>query len=303
MRASTHKGDEMNKRSAGNPVKKGHPTNLALLTREDSLAEDIDWLHLPDLNASTWFEKISGYVNNLRFPEDEYLSGLSAAAILHIDDAFDRLATTAALKFFTDATPDKRLVPDLRLWGARRERCFKISRDLLIATRQDPHTMRYLATGYCWAAKDSMRVYLKDKKEAEFGIRFIRLVRTLNKEQRLTDFKEWRNVLEIPEPTEIECEGLRDQSSEAELEHFAIDVCIPGLKRKSREFHEVMLLAAAAELWRCVAPRKLEFQQSMSFSSIDLCLDCPHFSSPKSTIAGDSASVLQCVPNPGTRTF
>jgi len=284
----------MSRRPAEHPVKRGRPPNLALLAREDSLAENIDWLHLPDLNASTWFEKVSNYVTNLRFSKNDYLSGLSEAAICHIDGAFGRLTTTVASKFFTDATPDKRLVPDLRLWGARRERCFKISRDLLIATRQDPYTMRYLATGYCWAAKDSMRIYLKDKKDAEFGIPFIRLVRALklscrfvgfDKEQHRTDFKEWRDVLEIPEPTEVECEGLRDQSSEAELEHFAIDVCIPGLKRKSREFHEVMLMAAAAELWRCVAPRKLDFQQSLSFPSIDLCLDCPHFSSSKSTIA------------------
>jgi len=271
--------------------KKGQPSNLALLSREDSLAEPIEWLDWPEVNNPTWFETILGHVHNLRYPRKDYASGHSRATTSHIDDAIRRLAETPAKKHFLPMTKHQPPVPDLRLSGARRDRAIEISRNLLDITRRDPYLIRFVATGYCWAAKESMRVYLKDQREADFGKHLILVVRDLklsyrlvgfDKEKEQTNSKEWLDWLDLI-GNEVIFEGVRDPSKPAELGHLAIDVMIPELTRKSREFHEVMLAAAAAELWRCVAPRPMQYQESFDLvgKGEDRCSNCPYFPRPE----------------------
>jgi len=170
-------------------AKRGHPTNLALLGREDYMADRIVWLDIPELNDPAWFAKVHSYVNDLRFPTVGYVSGLSGQSISHVDDAFVRLAATAAGKFCVNTTHNKTQVPDLNLWGARYERAIDISRLLLLITRRNPYLVRYAATGYCWAACDSMRIYLREQREADFGRNLLELVCDLQLDVRLVGFE------------------------------------------------------------------------------------------------------------------
>jgi predicted O-methyltransferase YrrM len=70
-----------------------------------------------------------------------------------------------------------------------------------------------------------------------------------------SDLASWLTELGLDSKTEVFHEKAKTPHNQAELDHLRIDVClVQGQHRQSREFFEVMLLAAVTELWKCVGP-------------------------------------------------
>jgi hypothetical protein len=68
----------------------------------------------------------------------------------------------------------------------------------------------------------------------------------------LPDIGQWLRVLELPATTPVEIETANNVKSPARLNHVSIKVCWGRSSRASQEWHQVALLAAITELWRCV---------------------------------------------------
>jgi hypothetical protein len=122
--------------------------------------------------------------------------------------------------------------------------------------------------GYLYAVDERLQVRLTGREYAPYGRVLISLVdQIVNRLYspwlcwRLVGFEidgerkdpaGWFEDLGL-KPTRIPFTKPNAPGNRAELDHIRIDVCFAGGEsRLSREFCEVMLLAAVTELWRCV---------------------------------------------------
>jgi hypothetical protein len=148
------------------------------------------------------------------------------------------------------------------------ERAIELSHALLRIARRDPYFVRLAVLGYCCAVSDRRRIILTDMRVVEYGQIIIGLVKELKLpwlEIRLVGYmvgdekghmKKWLEILKPGPTTQIDYVQAENQSSQAELEHIGIDIRNTVSKRNSLEFLEVMVIAASAEMWRCVWPQK-----------------------------------------------
>lgn len=253
-------------------VRRGPRGNLARFYREqaDELKTPIDPSDFCRHNDSDWFKRIQQLVLDLRDGITRQYSGITPEMVAHIDANIMEMSKLPIGKQFVVGLGTERKYPDLQISGVRRERAIELSRALLDVTKQDPILVRHAALVYLYAVDERMQVRLTDREYAPHGRVLIRLVDQVAKRLhspwicwRLVGFEidgehkdpaGWFEDLGL-EPTEIPFVKPNTPDNRAELDHIRIDVCFAtGKYRLSREFHEVMLLTAVAELWRCVRP-------------------------------------------------
>lgn len=152
----------------------------------------------------------------------------------------------------------------MTLTGVRRERAIELSRALLRLASRNPYLVRQVVMGYCHSVSVRMRVVLTDDADADFGRKLLKLVKELNLPQlsaRIIGFSvgdeqanltTWLQLLGLSSSTDIKSEPAHNSDNSAALRHVGIKLVCGKSKRASREFHEVMMVAAVIELWKCV---------------------------------------------------
>jgi hypothetical protein len=176
------------------------------------------------------------------------------------------LIDSPARRFFVQQVNSQALIPDLRLKGHPRERANKLSHELLHVSKSDPKVARFVALGFCMTASKRMRILLTDHADAALGQSLIKLVKQLGLEwlgfrivgfrngDREEDLSDWLVPLGLrPDDIVIEREQVHNPACEAALKYIAVDVVNLDIRRASREFLEVMLVAPIVELWNCVS--------------------------------------------------
>jgi len=107
---------------------------------------------------------------------------------------------------------------------------------------------------------------ITDDGDAELGRLLIQLVKQLAQDwlgfrivgfrngDREEDLSDWLVPLGLrPDEVVIEREQVHNPDCEAALKYIAVDVVNLDIRRASREFLEVMLVASIVELWNCVS--------------------------------------------------
>jgi hypothetical protein len=105
---------------------------------------------------------------------------------------------------------------------------------------------------------------MTNAEDADFGRLLVELVRELHNSRlkfhlvgfrvgcNLPDVGRWIDFLGLPVTTPVDFETANNVESPTRLNHIGIKVCWGGSSRASQEWHEIALLAAVTELWRCV---------------------------------------------------
>jgi len=163
------------------------------------------------------------------------------------------------------------------LKGHPRERANKLSHELLHVSKSDPKVARFVALGFCMTASKRMRILLTDHADAALGQSLIKLVKQLGLEwlgfrivgfrngDREEDLSDWLVPLGLrPDEVVIEREQVHNPDCEAALKYIAVDVVNLDIRRASREFLEVMLVASIVELWNCATPRYTQVASAAS---------------------------------------
>lgn len=124
--------------------------------------------------------------------------------------------------------------------------------------------LRGAVLGYYYAATTRRYVVMTDAEDADFGKLLIDLVRKLHinglkiapvgfrVRNNLPDIARWLRILGLPATMPVDFETANNVESLARLNHVGIKLSWGELSRASQEWHEVALLAAITELWRCV---------------------------------------------------
>lgn len=261
--------------------KRGRRGNLSANGAQIVALGPIDPLDCVALNNIDWFLQSYGFLMNLRCPEKGYRSSLTPAMESHIREKLEALRYTPLSKFYIKSDAAQQELPDLQLRGIRLERAIKMSHALLRIARRDRDLVRRVVLGYCLAVSDRMRVEFIDIRDAKRGRELIELVKNMRLPWlgiRLVGYSlaaekgdpnEWLKIFGLKTTTPIDYVHAQNQSSRSELGHIAIDVRNFAAQRNSREFLEVMLVAAATELWRCVLPQI----NSVHHSGMEMMLD------------------------------
>jgi len=251
------------------PRRKGRPSNHDAFREEKYLLrEEIPILPFAALDDEIWFERYGGWVirhlrNGLDCPEFNILPAMEQ----HIAARIRLLNSATGGRFFRESSvlPDQWL-PDLQLTGVRRDRAIELAQAMLIVTRHDQYLVRRLVLEYCHAVSSRMLVELADYSDSWFGRQLLRLVDDLAcswlawriKGFRLgtkqSDPAGWLEQLGLPEDTEINWVQPHNGESDANFDHIGIEIINERTQRASREFLEVMLVAAVSDLWSCVRP-------------------------------------------------
>ena len=158
------------------------------------------------------------------------------------------------------------LSPSSRLSQTGWERACRLASRLMAAARRRSSLVQSAVLGYCFAATTRRYVVMTDEQDAVFGSQLIELVKELHISGlkihlvgfrlgcNLPDIGRWLRVLGLRPTTPVDFETANNIGSPARLNHVGIKVCWGGSSRASQEWHEVALLAAITELWRCVTP-------------------------------------------------
>lgn len=254
-------------------AKRGRQPNLARFYREqaEELETPIYPLDYCRLNDPYWFERMQQLALDLHAkPPNSTLTSQMVAQVDANIRKMERLPIGNQLKFDPRS---QRKVPDLQMTGVRRARAIEISKALLDVTKEGPSLVRHAVLGYLYAVDDRMQIRLTDRQNAPYGRVLMSLVDQIAKRLR-SPWLCWRLLgVEVDKEHKDPAGWFRDLGVEpsripdvfpftrpktphnrAELDHIRIEVCFAGGGyRRSREFYEVMLLAAASELWKCVS--------------------------------------------------
>lgn len=156
--------------------------------------------------------------------------------------------------------------PSARLSKTGWERACRLGSALMSLARRRSSPVQSAVLGYCLAATTRRYVIMTGEQDAVYGRLLIELVRELHLKglkvhlvgfrvgYNPPDIGRWLRILELRAMTSVEFEMANNVESMARLNHVGIKVCWGESSRASREWHEVALLAAITELWRCVAP-------------------------------------------------
>jgi hypothetical protein len=219
-----------------------------------------------------WFARTQHLVLNLRYGIKVDNLGFAPAMITHVVKIINQMAKLPIGNQFVVDPLTNCDYPDLQVSGVRRERAIELSEALVAVTRNVAYLVRHAVLGYLYAANDRLQVVLIDRQYAPYGRVFIDLADRIA-ERLDCSWLTWRLIgvkvdgergdpagwwadLCLEPNLHVGFTKANTAHNRAELDHIRIDICSAfGKHRLSREFYEVMILAAATELWKCVRPK------------------------------------------------
>jgi hypothetical protein len=157
----------------------------------------------------------------------------------------------------------KLALPPLHFSNKEWDKAASLARKLMGVARRQPDLVRSAVLGYCYAAATHRYVIITDANDAEYGRMLFKLVDELHLDGpviRYVGFRagSWRNdvpalakAFELPSAPHHH-ETANNLGSPARLNHIGIRICWGDSRRPSLEWHQVAVLAAVTELWRCV---------------------------------------------------
>jgi hypothetical protein len=158
-------------------------------------------------------------------------------------------------------------LPPLHLSKKAWERSVSLARKLMTVARRQPYLVRSAVSGYCYAATTHRYVIISDAHDAEYGKMLFKLVDELDLDGPTLRYVGFRagarqNAVQalarsfgLPSAPG-DYETANNLESLARLNHLGIRICWGDSHRSSPEWHQVAVLAAVTELWRCVTSTK-----------------------------------------------
>lgn len=154
-------------------------------------------------------------------------------------------------------------LPPLHLSNEAWDRVVSLARKLMGVARRQPDLVRSVVLGYCYAATTHRYVIVTDANDAEYGEMLFRLVDELHLVGpviRYIGFRAGAAQNDVPALAKgfglpsapYNHETANNLNSPVRLNHIGIRVCWGDSHRASVEWHQVAVLAAVTELWRCV---------------------------------------------------
>jgi hypothetical protein len=154
-------------------------------------------------------------------------------------------------------------LPPLHLSNDAWENAVSLARRLISVAGRHPYLVRSAVLGYCYAATTHRYVTITDATDAEYGEMLFKLFDELHLEGPVIRYVGFRKGSSRNDVSALaRAFGLRSAPEDYEtannldspvrLNHIGIRVCWGNSHRSSPEWHQVAVLAAATELWRCV---------------------------------------------------
>lgn len=273
--------DGINLDLLGRP-KPGRPSNLALYREYWYPTESINPLPVAPGNCAEWFQLYGGYIfRTFSTGEKTDLFNIPEAMRTYINGRIreftaslgrrenllkDQLAGAQLARWFeTSENPHLKLrVPPLHLSGEAWDRAVLLATKLMHVARRRPYLVRSAVLGYCYAATTHRHVIMTDATDAEWGKIIFELLKELNlggpairyvgfrAGSLQTDVPARARAFDLPSAPE-DYETTNNLDSPVRLNHIGIRVCWGDSRRASSEWHQVAVLAAVTELWRCVS--------------------------------------------------
>jgi hypothetical protein len=251
----------------GTPKKRGRLSKAAQFLQSGVQASPIKTLPYAKRDDPNWFQDAQSYIIRCwRLGAEPGSVQIDPQMLAHMQRRVTELIDSPARRFFIPQVNSQAWIPDLGLKGAPRKRAIELSHELLRVTKSDPKLTRLVALGFCKTASARMRILLTDHADAALGQSLIQLVEQLGLEwlgfiivgfrngDREEDLSDWLVPLGLrPDEVVIEREQVHNPDCEAALKYIAVDVVNLDIRRASREFLEVMLVASIVELWNCVS--------------------------------------------------
>ena len=255
-------------------AKRGRPDNLARFNKEQApeIATPITQLEFARIDDPDWFMRAQTLVYNMGHEVTFEPLGFVRAMIARIVANIEKMRDLPIGNQFMNNPKTQLRFPNLKVSGIRRERAIGLSKALLAVTKENPDLVRRAVIGYLYAVDERMHVLLTGHQYSPYGRDFINVVdqitTTLDSHWltwRLIGFevdgerkdpRVWLADLGLDSKISVETvEFIKPVTphNRAELDHLRIDVCVSnGQHRLSREFYEVIQLAAVTELWASV---------------------------------------------------
>ena len=278
--------------SGGRSAKDGRPSNLAFYRECWYPATNILPLDGTVLNCAEWFQLYGGYIfrafstgeatNFFDIPEKmrTYIRGRLIEIATKPDEpeqpeepaepaggTSKKLDTSPRAQlarwFEAPENPSLKLeLPPLHLSNDAWERAVSLAQKLMSVARRQPHLVRGVVLGYCYAATTHRYVIITDTSDAEYGEMLFRLVDELHLVGpviRYIGFRAGSTQNDVPalakgfglRSAPHDHETANNVDSPARLNHIGIRLCWGKSHRASPEWHQVAVLAAVTELWRC----------------------------------------------------
>ena len=180
------------------------------------------------------------------------------------DESDISLDAQLARWFEPPANPSLKLgLPPLHLSNIAWDQAVSLARKLMCAARRQPYLVRSAVLGYCYAATTHRCVIITDANDAEYGKLLFELMDELHLDgpairyvgfragSRQNDVRALARAFGLP-PAPDDYETANNLDSPVRLNHIGIRTCWGNSHRSSPEWHQVAVLAAVTELWRCV---------------------------------------------------
>jgi hypothetical protein len=249
------------------PAKRGRLSSAAQFLQSEDSAVQIKTLPYAKRDDLNWFKDAQSYIIRCwRLGAGPGTVQIDPQMVAHMQRRVTELIDSPARRFFIQQVNSQAWIPDLRLKARPRKRAIELSHELLRVTKSDPKVTRFVALGFCKTASKRMRILITDHADAELGQSLIKFVKQLGLDwlsfrivgfrngDREEDLSDWLVPLGFkPDEVEIQREQVHNPDSEAALKYIAVDVVNLDIRRASREFLEVMLVASIVELWNCVS--------------------------------------------------
>ena len=166
--------------------------------------------------------------------------------------------------FESPVNPSLKLaLPSLHLSNEAWDQALSLARRLMCVARRQPYLVRSAVLGYCFAATTHRYVIITEPNDAEYGEMLFKLLDELQLDGPViryvgfragssqNDVQAMAKAFGLP-PAPEDYETANNLDSAARLNHIGIRVCWGDSHRSSPEWHQVAVLAAVTELWRCV---------------------------------------------------
>jgi hypothetical protein len=271
--------------------KEGRPSNLAFY-RPYWFPTVITPLDDVPVNCAEWFQLYSGYIfRTFSTGESTELFGVPETMRSYIRQRLNKISlsdeqqvsenheepkgtpkktakispdTQLARWFEPPENPSLKLaVPPLHLSNEAWERAVALAAKLMTVARRQPYLVRRVVLGYCYAATTHRHVIITDANDADYAKLLFDLMEELHLNgpairyvgyragSRQTDVAALVKAFGLPAAPH-DHETANNLDSPARLNHIGIRVCWGDSRRASPEWHQVAVLAAVTEVWRCV---------------------------------------------------
>jgi hypothetical protein len=282
--------DKKNMNSRGRHSREGRPSNLAFYRQYWCPAASIDPLSDVPVNCAEWFQLYGGYIfRTFSTGEATDLFDIPETMRAHIRGRVEKVATRTAKPggpgqaenapkeesesspwaqlarwFERPVNPSLKLaLPPLHLSNEAWDKAASLARKLMCVARRQPCLVRSAVLGYCYAATTHRYVIITGANDAEYGNLLFELIDELHLDGlaiRYVGFRAGSSQNDVPALAKTfglpsapdDYETANNLDSPVRLNHIGIRVCWGDSHRSSPEWHQVAVLAAVTELWRCI---------------------------------------------------